>query len=688
MRIGLNRTRKSNVSTGGLRVCVSHRGNPLSPVVTGEFRLLEDGFFRLLEDGGFRLFEDGTPPDPPDPPEPPIEIVQFSVAPNVTQLNNDGFAIQGSAKVSANIYILNLPDGSAAPTSAAVKAAPTAQQLASSYFRINIDSLSSDSAYDCYVVLERADGTDLNSLPTKVDVRTPIDMSAYFGSNLRTWFNTDTRTGKTLTGVGSNVCSAIVCAGADALTFNQAGQIPRWNGKSFYFRNSNAFRYTGNTMFNYLHDGSAWSIAFDLTILETFVNDEFVVFNDNNFTPAQTGLGIRYDNQADSKSLYIDLTAAGTHVCQIFQAAVTVGTRHRFIVTYTGGTTAGTATMTLYRDGVSIATALNTASHNTGNASYDPCVGRDAGGGSTGFGANVLLGNLMFFNKILSAPERTIVDTRLNYGTRTLGVGPSANVYWGGGQSNMGGSITSLMPAHLLNPTGAYMYNRTDGTYQESDDFAVAQYGVNANTYNQFMPGPDLQFGYKMNQLLPGTAFILKHAKSGSSMFVSIPAGTDWNVADVAAANPSVQGTTVLITAALKYLLYAYDRTVTFRGILWRQGEADWAEPNEYYEGDLNLLIARIKTMVVARGLSIAKARFISASVDNVVPLFGPSMTDIATQTASVAANVATNHGMAGGTQFSTIGIPLRPDILHWTNVGYMQVGDLFYNYLKDYVNE
>lgn len=599
-----------------------------------------------------------------------------SVAPTVTQLNHDGFVVQGSISKPGNIYIQTLANGTAAPTSAAVKASPTASITNFSAFRLATTGLSEDTEYDCYVVIEDLVGNI--SQPLKIDVRTPVNLATVFGANLKTWINTDTASGKTLTSVLNTKASAITGEGTDAISFTTNNLY--WNGKNFFFnKDSGFFRTSAANLFNYLHNGSAFTVAFEL-IFPDIAGSHVYIFNDNNQTPGGTGINVHW--QA-SNSLFARITRGVTVVEAAVGVSFVAGQRYVVILKHTGGTTAGTGTLTIEVNGVDVVSANNTTTYSASNSTSNMHFNRVSTGSTYSAGPQCL-GNIVFINKLCNSGELAVLRTRLSYGSRVLGVGPEANHYYAAGQSNMSGVATSPLPPELIPATGAYMWNRTQGLITETETFEPHLVGTNCNTEGQSGPGPDIEFTYRMHQVKPGTIWLTKWSRFGSSMDLQPGGDNDWDTASVVTSDPGYAGTITILPMVIRELKYRFDRTIVWRGFLWRQGESNQGNIS-YYETKLNDLLARWKTYAQSYGVSTSKVRFISALCDDMGVADLPT-TNVG-QTKMVAAACNTTHGFKGGHTFSCAGLP-KTDGTHFTLPATVIVGDRFADVLSKYINE
>lgn len=514
--------------------------------------------------------------------------------------------------------------------------------------------------------------------------------SELFGEDLKLWINTDSSNNKTL----SDAQGSLPAISVDSLISDDAtgyafgsGTNETFNGFALGTKGSGLFHNVSLTNFKNLHDGSAFTFLFKVFILEAEDTERFPLFQTANIISSDIGLWCYYDNRiafSRTDALVVAISRGiGGELPINFSVnnVLTRGEWHTVELSYTG------SQMTAYVDGAQVAQQINQFDNSTANQSRNFTIFRQAG--LSEYARDTFIRHPLIVTRVITADERTSLNMFLDSTNDTFGSGDDANVYGMHGQSNMLGGTADYTgdPAYFDDPTGALIYNNTHAasTYV-TNKFVPHQFGVMSNTDNQNAPGPDVEFAYRMNLIAPDSIFLLKLAISATSIVSS--ASVDWN-----AAGGATDGATLAFDQQLVYglrlLKYHYNRNVTLRGFLWRQGESDTTEPNAYYEQDfIDLINDRFVATAEAQGFSVAKCRLVVSSLDCYVATRGQGAQNIVDQCQNVCNNAATHFGFAGGHQFSTIGFGIQADGTHFNTAGQISQGFAFYDYLKDFINE
>lgn len=160
------------------------------------------------------------------------------------------------------------------------------------------------------------------------------------------------------------------------------------------------------------------------------------------------------------------------------------------------------------------------------------------------------------------------------------------------GQSNADGArVIADIPEGYTGPlTGAYVLNHNTG------EFEVLEGGVNNQYPAHTLWGPELSFGKSMTETLGRNVYIVKKSLSGSYLAPQTGGLSDWwpdnenelydqaaeLVADARAADVG-------------------DKTITFRAVIWAQGEADSATPelDDEYAENLRYFLERVRNDMI-----------------------------------------------------------------------------------------
>lgn len=623
---------------------------------------------------------------------------EFTVSPLVTRLSYNSFAVVGTIDRPGNIYAYVVADGAGVPTSSQVKA--LGQSAVGAYFNIELASLTESTAYDCYVVAEDSNGL-LQSSPTKIDVSTTANLNTLLGSTLKLWINGRSRSNKTLTGdFSTRFVSGTSDESTSPSTYNNSGGTvqggsvqlrARHNGKALYFKSGSGIEIADTSKFNFVHNGSAFTIAARVCIITASDTTVTPIMMNSNGTTAKTGFNLSYDNRSSAgrtNALIFNVTksSAGVTVFSvIIDSFFTQGVFVTITIKYDG-----VNTLTVYKDGVSQGTYAPSTTFAATNASDNLGIGKYST--TATYATNTMIKDIVMCDTALSDGNRGSVESYLLTGGETLGEGGAANAYMMHGQSNMAGYPTS--PGALLSAVlDTYIWNQTDDnatTIHSGQFFRQLQFNVSQNTEDIARFGPELMFGYLMAQRMPKTAFLLKWGVSSSGLVLNGSA-VDWNVAS--GSTECAQQATNQLTNGLTDLKYELDRAVTVRGWLWRQGEADAGVGNVNYKTDLYALLNKFIDAIYANGFTSNKARGVISLIDNnftgtprpyrddIVTAMQDFCDDYFTDNASYASKWAANSA------FSTNDLTLA-DGTHFDSAGMVAQGQRFYDVLGPYVTE
>lgn len=615
---------------------------------------------------------------------------RFTSGPTVTHWSFDSFNITGSVNMSCTIYVYAVADGSAVPTRATIKASGTSLS-ATAYFSIAVTSLSESTAYDVYVLAEATTGS--YSSIVKLDVTTAPNFNTTFGSNLLFWSNGRSRTNKSLSGPWSEVVATTQSAETSSpITFtNTSGtsSTVKHNGKGLYYLNAGLVGSTNKSKLNAVHNGSAFTICFrympvigDTTAIQPIINN-------NNMTSGKTGFGVAYWNvspRTHALLFEVSKSSAGN-----FNFNITIDNFFTPLTYTTGVIKFDGTTLTIYKNG----TVVNTYSPSNlpfaaTNASDDICMGKFSTSGT--YVTHGFTSEIVITDTALNDTNRGIVETKLSTYNSTVGEAGKASIYFMGGQSNMAGYPT-LPSSYLTGPMKTFIWSLTDDGTNISSNQAprVLEMGVSQNTEGLSQFGPELEFGYRMSQLVPNVTFLSKYAVSATALD---PAATnpDWNVA--------TGGTDCAIMSRAqldhmyRYCRFVLDRDTDVRGWLWAQGETDAIAGNANYELDLgNLLKYHIDYLVTNWGYNPAKMRVNVSLIDQAFTgTPRPFAANIIAAQQSFTTDFLTDNP-SYSTKVKALAYHSKSDLAlddgtHLTMAAMITEGNRFYQYFAPYITE
>jgi autotransporter-associated beta strand protein len=169
--------------------------------------------------------------------------------------------------------------------------------------------------------------------------------------------------------------------------------------------------------------------------------------------------------------------------------------------------------------------------------------------------------------------------------------------------------------------------------------------------------GPELTIGYVLANANPGhNIALIKVSKGGTSLAEDWSPGQDM-YSDFASAVPTALGQLQALNGG--------GNTYTVHGMLWHQGEADYGETHDQYEGLLTNFIASVRQVLGLPGLP-----FVIGEINEVNP--GPNFLIIR------QAQYDTSQLYPNSYFVSAMNLPVQSDGLHFTSLAVLGLGQRF----------
>lgn len=365
-----------------------------------------------------------------------------------------------------------------------------------------------------------------------------------FGANLDMEFNFRNTTGKTLSGLENSVLGNTTAEGNGAVAWTSVasgGNTVKFSGDWAYAQGLNGIESTAKTGRRYLHDGTNFEIWCRVFLDAVGAAYTCHIIQNNNGTSANRGISFLINVSSGNVATGSFNTTNGPGVIYN-NSSIALGTVpaggswYTLRLTKTGsGLGVGAATYSLYLDGVSKLSAVNTGaiSGSAADCTDNLTIFRTSST-TYAYSSNCLIKDLCFLTTSLSAGQVTSMTNYLALGRETFYSGTTRYLFSLIGQSLVDGSTpSSTPPSYLQDALGAYIFNPTyRASYTIGDTFQNLDYGINQSAFSATYYGPSLSFGYQANLLKPGLIYISQTAKGATPWYNVAGTDTCWSTAN------------------------------------------------------------------------------------------------------------------------------------------------------------
>lgn len=457
---------------------------------------------------------------------------------------------------------------------------------------------------------------------------------------------------------GNIIDSVTATTGQIFGTVGTLGSKPIYNGEGWYFEDG--AQLTGGTTsdYNFIHDGSdfdIWCTVFIPPTTSTTYQRAFIC--NNGFSTTARGILLRANatgnnrlecNIGNGTSSFITLTANG---------ALTVNATNIIRVRRSG------SSALMFVNGTQVASQTISLSPGVGNAAGIMTIAS-----TLGVSANIYLKDLVIFNRVLTAAEATLMNTR-----RFQSITPSPiNIYFMAGDSNCAGrGVNSAIASDLTgSTTGTYVPTFTTAydvtTYVEKLLLGKNQTIPSENPTTQH--GSEMRFGKTMGAITD--TFIIKYGVGSNTVFQRNDGGfADFNISTT---NSSYNRfITQVIPQALNDLVHNQRRTPVFRGFIWFEGA------NDALFGNQGVSWSRVGTTATVTStnhgmITQCKPGFYNSSDVTTIPSGDYQLTRIDANTFTIIVN---NTGATSGTLSWSGGYNFKQNVYNVINgtIDYLQ---------------
>jgi len=355
---------------------------------------------------------------------------------------------------------------------------------------------------------------------------------------------------------GNIIDSATATSGQALATAGTLASKPVYNGEGWYFGDG-AQMTTGSTSdYNFIHDGSDFDIWVTVFICPTASTTyQRTIICNNGFSTTARGILLRANATSGNNRLECNIgNGSASFITLTASSALTVNATNIIRVRRSG------SNAKMFVNGVEVANQTISLSPGVGNAAGTMTI-------ATAFAVSVnyYLKDLVIFNRVLTSPEATSMNTR-----RFINIIPEPmNVYILAGDSNCAGRGVNASIAGDLTGNIA-------GTITETFNTSTPNYSSWSGKLllgtNQTMPaespstqhGAEMRFGKAMGAVKE--TCIIKWGRGSHSMF---PRGGALS-ADFAIGSSSgaySQLTTNILPIALNDLVHCHRKAPVFRGL-------------------------------------------------------------------------------------------------------------------------
>jgi hypothetical protein len=361
---------------------------------------------------------------------------------------------------------------------------------------------------------------------------------------------------------GSIINSATATSGQALAGTSTLQTKPIYNGEGWFFSEGSQLTTGSTSDYNFIHDGSdfdIWVAVFICPTTSTTYQRAFIC--NNGFSTTARGILLRA-NSSNNNRLECNIgNGTASFITLTANSALTVNATNIIRIRRSG------SNATMHVNGVQVATQTIALSPGVGNAGGVMTVATWAGAT-----ANLYFKDLVIFNRVLTSPEATSMNTR-----RFLSISPEPlNIYLFAGDSNCAGrGVNSSIAGDLTgNISGAFAE-----TYTTSYDY-TAWCGKLLLGTNQTIPsenpttqhGSEMRFGKDMGATKD--VFIIKYGVGSNTVFQRNDGGfADFNVNTTNSSYNRFK--TAIIPQALYDIVHSLRRTPVFRGFIWVEGAND-----------------------------------------------------------------------------------------------------------------
>lgn len=481
---------------------------------------------------------------------------------------------------------------------------------------------------------------------------------------------------------------------------------PRNNGEGLYCNgNGYGFSLGANTDFNYLHNSGGFNLYLVFKQLPQADQTTTRAIFHTATGATQTGISIAYYNRSATsniKTLQIFISNGSGGTAQFLingtSNCITDNEYHILKLKFTG------TSLTAYvknqnASSFTLIGADNTGSTSSANSTNPLNFCTSGGTGWTGY-----FKHLITFNRQLNSTEELSMDSWATAEMSKVVVEIPIDVYAGIGQSNTHGRGANAQIASVLNgAVGGYTYYPINTTNIASAGIASAywnklQVGKNSNPdFGETVHGLWNKFGYEMKQFTGNDpAFTVMGV---SSIGLASRTGfVDWHPNSVESGDLFPKWRDYFIKYALQDLKHVMRRTPVIRGLIITECEQDasLAGGGTTTRADMELFIKSIIDTINALGYDTSKLRV------NIVRIANSYGGYNAVALANVRTGIVQVATQTGGTDFTgyipskmksitwtdSDTIDLNPDLLHYSAPGLDALGNIMFNYFKNYIGE